>query len=209
MSPRTAGRRSRTRWCGGWPGCSRPTSGYRGSARSRPRSTPASPRLWRRYEYRVCDRPEGAPPLRAPGHPGLAPAARPGRAQRRLGRAERRTRFRGLLPAQGERHDRAGGEPTATGGAIRTGSWSRPSPPTRSARPWCAAWSGRCCRSATAAARSRWPAALLTRRERANEVVVAPPHGLTLVEVGYPDDPAELCPPGRAHPQPSGLSPTA
>ncbi len=36
-----------------------------------------------------------------------------------------------------------------------------------------------------------WPASLLTRRARANEVVVAPAHGLTLVEVGYPDDPAE------------------
>lgn len=31
-----------------------------------------------------------------------------------------------------------------------------------------------------------WPAGLLTRRERANEVMVVPPHGLTLVEVGYP-----------------------
>ena len=31
-----------------------------------------------------------------------------------------------------------------------------------------------------------WPGSLLARRERANEVVVAPPHGLTLVEVGYP-----------------------
>jgi tRNA pseudouridine38-40 synthase len=36
-----------------------------------------------------------------------------------------------------------------------------------------------------------WPASLLTRRVRADEVVVAPPHGLTLVEVGYPADPAE------------------
>jgi len=35
-----------------------------------------------------------------------------------------------------------------------------------------------------------WPATLLRRRERASEVVVAPAHGLTLVEVGYPDDPA-------------------
>ncbi len=35
-----------------------------------------------------------------------------------------------------------------------------------------------------------WPASLLVRRERANEVVVAPAHGLTLIEVGYPDDPA-------------------
>jgi tRNA pseudouridine38-40 synthase len=31
-----------------------------------------------------------------------------------------------------------------------------------------------------------WPAALLARTERANEVVVVPAHGLTLVEVGYP-----------------------
>jgi tRNA pseudouridine38-40 synthase len=37
-----------------------------------------------------------------------------------------------------------------------------------------------------------WPGSLLTRAERASEVVVAPAHGLTLVAVGYPDDPAEL-----------------
>jgi tRNA pseudouridine38-40 synthase len=35
-----------------------------------------------------------------------------------------------------------------------------------------------------------WPGTLLRRRERASEVMVAPPHGLTLVAVGYPDDPA-------------------
>jgi tRNA pseudouridine38-40 synthase len=32
-----------------------------------------------------------------------------------------------------------------------------------------------------------WPAGLLARRERANEVMVLPARGLTLVEVGYPD----------------------
>jgi tRNA pseudouridine38-40 synthase len=32
-----------------------------------------------------------------------------------------------------------------------------------------------------------WPAGLLNRTERANEVVVAPPHGLTLVAVEYPE----------------------
>lgn len=37
-----------------------------------------------------------------------------------------------------------------------------------------------------------WPAGLLSRRERASEVVVAPPHGLTLVRVCYPSDAAEL-----------------
>ncbi|MGK5675224.1 tRNA pseudouridine(38-40) synthase TruA [Micromonospora sp. URMC 106] len=36
-----------------------------------------------------------------------------------------------------------------------------------------------------------WPGSLLTRRDRASEVTVAPAHGLTLVAVGYPDDPAE------------------
>ncbi|MGI5212003.1 tRNA pseudouridine(38-40) synthase TruA [Plantactinospora sp. CA-290183] len=35
-----------------------------------------------------------------------------------------------------------------------------------------------------------WPGGLLGRRERASEVSVAPPHGLTLVEVGYPADPS-------------------
>jgi tRNA pseudouridine38-40 synthase len=33
-----------------------------------------------------------------------------------------------------------------------------------------------------------WPAALLDRRERASEVPVVAPNGLTLVAVGYPDD---------------------
>jgi tRNA pseudouridine38-40 synthase len=35
-----------------------------------------------------------------------------------------------------------------------------------------------------------WPAALLSRRERATEVRVVAPHGLTLVAVAYPPDPA-------------------
>jgi tRNA pseudouridine38-40 synthase len=35
---------------------------------------------------------------------------------------------------------------------------------------------------------SPWPASLLARTERADSVVVAPAHGLTLVEVGYPAD---------------------
>jgi tRNA pseudouridine38-40 synthase len=33
-----------------------------------------------------------------------------------------------------------------------------------------------------------WPATLLNATERANDVMVAAPHGLTLVEVGYPPD---------------------
>jgi tRNA pseudouridine38-40 synthase len=34
-----------------------------------------------------------------------------------------------------------------------------------------------------------WPAAQLSRAGRSSEVTVAPAHGLTLVEVGYPPDP--------------------
>lgn len=34
-----------------------------------------------------------------------------------------------------------------------------------------------------------WPGSLLSRAERANEVTVAPAHGLTLTGVDYPDDP--------------------
>ncbi|WFF07136.1 tRNA pseudouridine(38-40) synthase TruA [Micromonospora sp. WMMD1076] len=37
----------------------------------------------------------------------------------------------------------------------------------------------------------QWPAGLLTRRERSSEVTVAPAHGLALVAVGYPAEPAE------------------
>ncbi|MGC9666644.1 tRNA pseudouridine(38-40) synthase TruA [Planosporangium sp. 12N6] len=43
-----------------------------------------------------------------------------------------------------------------------------------------------------------WPADLLSRRERASEVTVAPAHGLTLVEVAYPADPAEYAQRARA-----------
>ncbi|RKN44369.1 tRNA pseudouridine(38-40) synthase TruA [Micromonospora endolithica] len=35
-----------------------------------------------------------------------------------------------------------------------------------------------------------WPGGLLARRDRSSEVTVAPAHGLTLVAVGYPADPA-------------------
>jgi tRNA pseudouridine38-40 synthase len=38
---------------------------------------------------------------------------------------------------------------------------------------------------------AQWPAQLLSRRERASEVRVVAPHGLTLVAVVYPEDPAQ------------------
>jgi tRNA pseudouridine38-40 synthase len=39
---------------------------------------------------------------------------------------------------------------------------------------------------------AEWPASLLARRDRASDVVVAPAHGLTLIAVGYPADPADF-----------------
>ena len=44
-----------------------------------------------------------------------------------------------------------------------------------------------------------WPASLLSRRQRADDVVVAPAHGLTLIEVAYPA-PAELAELARSDP---------
>jgi tRNA pseudouridine38-40 synthase len=38
---------------------------------------------------------------------------------------------------------------------------------------------------------AQWPGSLLRSQERAGDVVVAPPHGLTLTGVGYPEDPAD------------------
>lgn len=43
-----------------------------------------------------------------------------------------------------------------------------------------------------------WPASLLSRRERASEVGVAPPHGLNLVGVDYPDAAGYAAQAGRA-----------
>ena len=48
--------------------------------------------------------------------------------------------------------------------------------------------SGRCCRSATGAGRCRVAGVAAGPAGAGDEVVVAPPHGLTLVAVGYPDE---------------------
>jgi tRNA pseudouridine38-40 synthase len=146
--------------------------------------------LWRRYEYRVCDRPEGAPPLR---HRDTLAWPRP------LDVAALNAASAGLT---GE-HDFAAycrrKENATTVRAVSRLDWRRDPDgivvATVAADAFCQAMvrslvgallpvgDGR--RAAT------WPADMLTRRVRANEVVVAPPHGLTLVEVGYPDDPAD------------------
>jgi tRNA pseudouridine38-40 synthase len=144
--------------------------------------------LWRRYEYRITDA-AGADPLRRRfvlGWPRPLDAdAMAAAASALLGlhdfaafcrRREGATTVRTL-----QRLDvaRAGGELVCTvvadafchsmvrslvGALLAVGDGRRPAP---------------------------WPGTLLARDRRADEVPVAPPHGLTLVEVGYPLD-AEL-----------------
>lgn len=145
--------------------------------------------LWRRYAYRVTDAAAGADPLRRhdtlawprPLDAGRLAAASAGLLGERdfaafCKRREGATTIRTLRRLD---WDRAGDVLTATvvadafchsmvrslvGALLAVGSGQRP---------------------------VDWPASLLAGAERAGSVAVAPAHGLTLVEVGYPGD-AEL-----------------
>jgi tRNA pseudouridine38-40 synthase len=146
--------------------------------------------LWRRYRYRVCDDPAGAPPLRH--RDTLA--------------------WRGVLDAGvlneasaallGE-HDFAAycrrKENATTVRTLTELSWQRDEDGILTATVMADAFCQAMVRSLVGALLAVgdgrrgvvWPGALLSRRERANEVMVAPPHGLTLVAVGYPADAAQ------------------
>jgi tRNA pseudouridine38-40 synthase len=146
--------------------------------------------LWRRYRYRVCDDPAGAPPLRhrdtlawrGPLDPAVLNAA----SAALLGehdfvafcrRKENATTVRALTELHWHRDEQGIVVASVTADAF------------------CQAMVRSLVGALLAVGDGRrdahWPGSLLSRRERANEVVVAPPHGLTLVAVGYPDDPAE------------------
>jgi tRNA pseudouridine38-40 synthase len=145
--------------------------------------------FWRRYEYRVADAPEGAPPLRH--RDTLA-------WPRALDLAALNTAAHALT---GE-HDFAAycrRKEHATTIRLITGlTWRRDRDgivvATVAADAFCQAMVRSLVGALLPVGDGRrpvdWPASLLTRRERASDVVVAPPHGLTLVAVGYPDDPA-------------------
>lgn len=142
--------------------------------------------LWRRYEYRVTDAPAGADPLRR--HDTLAwprpldldalNAAAAGLAGEHdfaafCRRKEHATTIRWLTDLSWRRDD--------DGVLIATVQ----------ADAFCQAMVRSLVGAMLAAGDGRrdpsWPAGLLRRNERANEVGVAGPHGLTLVAVGYPD----------------------
>ena len=142
--------------------------------------------LRRRYEYRVTDEPSGAPPLRRRDTLGwpwpldvgrLNDAAKPLLGEHDFAaycrRKEHGTTIRTLLRFDWRRDP--DGAVVATveadafcqamvrslvGALLPVGDGRRP---------------------------VEWPASLLSRRERASEVVVAPAYGLTLVGVDYPD----------------------
>ncbi len=145
---------------------------------------------FRRYEYRVADTAYGADPLRRHDTLGWT---RPLDLDRlRLGAA-------GLI---GE-HDYAAfckrKEHATTVRAITRLDWRRDPDGVAVATVQADAFCQAMVRSLVGAMLSvgdgrrepEWPARLLRLRERSSEVTVAPALGLTLVEVGYPDDPQE------------------
>ena len=144
--------------------------------------------LWRRYEYRISDERTGVAPLRRrfvlDHRRSLDVAAMAAATVALLGLHDyaafcRRTRVRHHDPHGAALRGRAGRLPARS--SCRSGR-------TRSARRWCARWSARCSRSARAAGRRTgrprcWAPSSARRASRS-----PPPHGLVLVEVGYPPD---------------------
>jgi tRNA pseudouridine38-40 synthase len=144
--------------------------------------------LSRRYEYRVTDAPYGANPLRR--HDTLA-------WPRPLDLGPLNAAAAGLRG----HHDFAAycrrKEHATTVRAVSRLDWRRAPDrilvATVEADAFCQAMVRSLVGAMLAAGDGRrpvsWPTSLLARRERASEVGVAPAHGLTLVEVTYPDDP--------------------
>jgi len=146
--------------------------------------------LFRRYVYRVSDRPGGVDPLRRHDTVGwprpLDGAAVQDAAARLLGEHD--------FVAFCRRREGA-----TTVRALRRFDWGRDPAGVLVATVEADAFCHSMVRSLVGALLAvgegrrpvEWPAALLTATERSSAVSVAPPHGLTLVHVGYPAD-AEL-----------------
>jgi len=146
--------------------------------------------IWRRYAYRVVDDPAAADPLRR--HDTLT-------WRRPLDLAALQAASAVLL---GE-HDFAAfckrREGATSIRALQQLDWARDGAAVLTATVRADAFCHSMVRSLVGALLAvgegrrspDWPARLLRGRERSGEVTVAPAHGLTLVEVGYPPD-AEL-----------------
>ncbi len=143
--------------------------------------------LRRHYRYRVCDAPWGVDPLRR--HDTLA-------HHRRLDHTAMNAASRLLLGV----HDFAAfcrrREGAGTVRALQRLEWTRDEPHLLVARVAADAFCHSMVRSLVGALLAvgegrrppDWPAGLLRHTTRANEVTVAPAHGLTLAGVDYPDD---------------------
>jgi tRNA pseudouridine38-40 synthase len=144
--------------------------------------------LWRRYEYRISDHPAGAAPLRRrfllDHRRDLDVAAMAEAANRLLGLHDFAAfcKFRDtgttIRTVQSFAVSRVAGEIVAD---IR-------------ADAFCHSMVRSLVGALIAVGEGRrvpeWPAQLLTLTARSNDITVAPAHGLTLVEVGYPPDDA-------------------
>jgi tRNA pseudouridine38-40 synthase len=142
---------------------------------------------FRRYEYRVSDAPWGPEPLRRHDTLGWI---------RPLALDRLRAAAAGLVgehdfAAYCKRKDRA-----TTVRAVTRLDWRRDADDVAVATVQADAFCQAMVRSLVGAMLTvgdgrrdpSWPASLLSLRERSSEVPVAPPHGLTLVAVGYPDE---------------------
>ena len=143
--------------------------------------------LWRRYAYRVCDDPPSLDPLRRHevlGWPRpLDPAAMNDAAGALLGEHD----FAAFC------RPRSGG---TTVRELRVFRWRRDSPGVVVADVVADAFCQQMVRALVGALLvvgdgrrpPDWPAQLLGSRTRNSAVIVVPPHGLVLEEVGYPPD---------------------
>ncbi|GAA1823303.1 tRNA pseudouridine(38-40) synthase TruA [Luedemannella flava] len=143
--------------------------------------------LHRRYEYRVTDAPWGAPPLR---HRDTLAWPRPLDLDRLAAAADGLTGHHDFA-AFCKRKENATTVRTLTHFAWHRGP-DGVLVASVQADAFCQAMVRSLVGALLAVGEGRrdpaWPAGLLARRERADEVPVAPPHGLTLVEVAYPSD---------------------
>lgn len=144
--------------------------------------------LWRRYEYRLSDRPGGVDPLLR-SH--VLPWRRPLDVEAMAAAA---TPMAGLhdFAAYCKRRDNATTIRTLLGFTVAREAEQILC--TVRADAFCHSMVRSLVGALLAVGEGRrtidWPAGLLARTSRADDVPVAPAHGLTLVEVGYP--PAEL-----------------